>query len=204
MNISQIEENVKAIVKDFDSESFIYKLLEAYGKPRASITKLKIEGRGSYNLSKVDGEILWKKQLLYKPVKGNHLHAIIDDLQDEPEVQKHEPRFIIVTNNKQLLAIDTKTSDTLDASIAELHKKFDFFLPWAGLEKTRVQNENPADIRAAEKMAKLFDLLRDENPATSKAAVHAQNVSRILFCYFAEDTGILHRTSSPTTSPLIP
>ena len=192
MNISQIEENVKAIVKDFNSESFIYQLLEAYGKPRASITKLKIDGKGSYNLSKVDGEILWKKQLLYKPVKGNHLHAIIDDLQDEPEVQKHEPRFIIVTNNKQLLAIDTKTSDTLDASISELHKKFDFFLPWAGLEKSQVQNENPADIKAAEKMAKLFDLLRDENPATTKAAIHAQNVflSRILFCYFAEDTGI--------------
>lgn len=195
MNISQIEENVKAIVKDFDSESFIYQLLEAYGKPKASITKLKIEGRGSYNLSKNDGEILWKKQLLYKEVDSDQLHVVIDGLSTEPEVLKHEPRFIIVTNNEDLLAIDTKTSDTLDTSIASLNQKFDFFLPWAGLEKAQVQTENPADVKAAEKMAKLFDLLRDDNPVDTEEEIHAQNVflSRILFCYFAEDTGIFRQ-----------
>lgn len=192
MNITQIEENVKAIVKNFNPESFIFSLLEAYGKPKASITKLKIDGKGSYNLSKKDGEILWKKQLLYKEVDGDQLHIVIDGLRKAPEVEKHEPRFLIVANGNHLLAIDTKTSDTLDTPIAELNKKFDFFLPWAGLEKAQAQSENPADIKAAEKMAKLFDLLRDSNPAKSKEAIHSQNVflSRILFCYFAEDTGI--------------
>ena len=34
--------------------------------------------------------------------------------------------------------------------------------------------------------------MRDNNPATTKEEIHRQNVflSRILFCYFAEDTGI--------------
>lgn len=41
-------------------------------------------------------------------------------------------------------------------------------------------------------MAKLFDLLRLNNAANDSNQIHAQNVflSRILFCYFAEDTGI--------------
>jgi hypothetical protein len=41
------------------------------------------------------------------------------------------------------LAIDTKIGDTLDIPLAELNKKFDFFLPWAGLEKAQAQGENP-------------------------------------------------------------
>ena len=46
---------------------------------------------------------------------------------------------------------------TLDIHIKDLPKNYDFFLPWAGMEKAQLQNENPADIKAAVKMAKLFD-----------------------------------------------
>jgi len=37
-------------------------------------------------------------------------------------------------------------------------KYYDFFLPWSGREKAQVKLENPADVKAAEKMAKLSDL----------------------------------------------
>ncbi|SUD28778.1 type II restriction enzyme methylase subunit [Pseudomonas fluorescens] len=60
------------------------------------------------------------------------------------------------------------------------------------MEKAQFQPESPADVKAAEKMAKLFDMLRLNNAANDSNQIHAQNVflSRILFCYFAEDTGI--------------
>lgn len=192
MNIGQVEEKVKALVANVNHESFIYDLLDCYDKPKASITRLKIVGKGSYNLSKNDGEVLWKKQVYFKSTDSDKLLSVIDEMKDADVVEKHQPRFIIAINQTHLLAIDTKTEDTLDVALAELNKKFDFFLPWAGLEKAQAQSENPADIKAAEKMAKLFDLLRDNNPAKTKQEIHAQNVflSRILFCYFAEDTGI--------------
>ncbi len=192
MNIGQVEEKVKALVANINHESFIYDLLDCYDKPKASITRLKIVGKGSYNLSKNDGEVLWKKQVYFKSTNSDKLLSVIDEMKDADVVGKHQPRFIIAINQTHLLAIDTKTEDTLDVALAELNKKFDFFLPWAGLEKAQAQSENPADVKAAEKMAKLFDLLRDNNPAKTKQEIHAQNVflSRILFCYFAEDTGI--------------
>lgn len=192
MNIAQVEEKVKALAGGIKKAEFLYDLLECYGKPKASITRLKIIGKGSYNLSKNADEVLWKKQVYFKATNSDKLLTIIDEMKHADVVAKHQPRFIIAINAIHLLAIDTKTKDTLDIPLAELNKKFDFFLPWAGLEKTQAQGENPADVKAAEKMAKLFDLLRDNNPATTAQEIHWQNVflSRILFCYFAEDTGI--------------
>lgn len=192
MNIAQVEEKVKALAGAINRAEFLYDLLECYGKPKASITRLKMAGKGSYNLSKIADEVLWKKQVYYKATNSDQLLTVIDEMKHAEVVAKHQPRFIIAINATHLLAIDTKTEDTLDIPLVELHKKFDFFLPWAGLEKTQAQGENPADVKAAEKMAKLFDLLRDNNPATTKEEIHWQNVflSRILFCYFAEDTGI--------------
>jgi hypothetical protein len=192
MNIAQVEEKVKALAGGIKQAEFLYDLLECYGKPKASITRLKMAGKGSYNLSKNADEVLWKKQVYYKATNSDKLLTIIDEMKHADVVAKHQPRFIIAINTTHLLAIDTKTEDTLDIPLAELNKKFDFFLPWAGLEKTQAQGENPADVKAAEKMAKLFDLLRDNNPANTAQEIHWQNVflSRILFCYFAEDTGI--------------
>ncbi|PKV47880.1 type II restriction/modification system DNA methylase subunit YeeA [Janthinobacterium sp. 61] len=192
MNIAQVEEKVKTLVGNIDQAEFLFNLLDCYGKPKASITRLKIVGKGSYNLSKNADEVLWKKQVYFKATDSDKLLSVIDEMKHADMVAKHQPRFIIAINDTQLLAIDTKTADTLDVPLAELNKKFDFFLPWAGLEKAQAQSENPADVKAAEKMAKLFDLLRDNNAATTTQEIHAQNVflSRILFCYFAEDTGI--------------
>ena len=192
MNIAQVEEKVKTLVGNIDQAEFLFNLLDCYGKPKASITRLKIVGKGSYNLSKNADEVLWKKQVYFKATDSDKLLSVIDEMKHADVVAKHQPRFIIAINHTQLLAIDTKTADTLDTPLAELNKKFDFFLPWAGLEKAQAQSENPADVKAAEKMAKLFDLLRDNNAAKTTQEIHAQNVflSRILFCYFAEDTGI--------------
>lgn len=192
MNIAQVEEKVKALASNSQQEDFLYDLLECYGKPKASISRLRMSGKGSYNLSKHADEILWKKQVYFKATNSIKLLTVIDEMKHADVVIKHQPRFVIAINTSHLLAIDTKTDDTLDIPLADLNKKFDFFLPWAGLEKTQAQGENPADVKAAEKMAKLFDLLRDNNPATTNQEIHSQNVflSRILFCYFAEDTGI--------------
>ena len=109
------------------------------------------------NLSKNKGEIAWKKKLLFKEIEDRDLHEVIYELKDDDKATKHAPRFIIVTDYETLLAIDTKTTDTLDIPILDLAKHFDFFLPWAGMEKAQLQNENPADVKAAYRMAKLYE-----------------------------------------------
>jgi len=63
------------------------------------------------------------------------------------------------------------------------------------MEKAQYQNENPADVKAAEKMAKLFNEIKKDNPNDSPEFIHGLNVflCRLLFCFFAEDTNIFKK-----------
>ncbi|MCF6333506.1 MAG: N-6 DNA methylase [Draconibacterium sp.] len=186
MNIAQIEINLQKLIATFNKQSFIYELLLAYGLPKASITRLK---KGNLNLSKVEGEISWKKKLFFREEQKEDLHLTISEITKE---LKRNERFVIVTDYLTLLAVDTKTDDKLDIELKDLPKYYDFFLPWAGMEKAQHANENPADVKAAEKMAKLFDEIKKDNPDDSPEFIHGLNVflSRLLFCFFAEDTHI--------------
>lgn len=186
MNIAQIEINLQKLIATFDKENFIYQLLLAYGLPKSSITRLR---KGNLNLSKIEGEISWKKKLFFKEEYEQDLHLSISKIA---KTINRKERFVIVTDYKTLLAIDTKTTDKLDCNITDLAKHYDFFLPWAGMEKAQHADENPADVKAAEKMAKLFDVIKKDNPADSPEFIHGLNVflSRLLFCFFAEDTHI--------------
>lgn len=203
MNIAQIEENVKALLAGLHAEEvkqddFIYELLLAYGHRKQSVTRLRSGERNLVSKSNdpYHNTVIWKRHLYYKHVEGDALHAEIDEMRKEKLVASNKIRFVIVTNFDQLLAVDTKTSDSLDINLDELAKQFDFFLPWGGMEKAVYQGENPADVKAAEKMAKLFDLIKgdnfDESNRDDKDALHNLNVflTRLLFCFFAEDTEI--------------
>jgi hypothetical protein len=189
MNSTQIEKNLNELIESFDKENFIYDLLMAYGISKTSITRLK---KGDFNLSNIDGEVLYKKKVLFKVVDSDKLLTTIDDITKNEEELKHNPRFVIVTDYTTLLAKDIRTGLTLDTPILEINKRFDFFLPWAGQEKYQSKNDNHADRKASYEMAKLYDILVHENPNIYDDGGHNLNIflSRILFCFFAEDTGI--------------
>jgi len=197
MNIAQIEINLQKLIATFNKETFIYQLLLAYGLPKASITRL--QKPGGRNLSKIKGEISWKKKLFFKEEQKEDLHLTISEITKE---LKHNERFVIITDYTTLLAVDTKTDDKLDIELKDLPKHYDFFLPWAGMEKAQHANENPADVKAAEKMAKLFDEIKKDNPNDDPVFVHGLNVflSRLLFCFFAEDTHIFKEANQFTNA----
>lgn len=192
MNSAQIEENLQKLITSFSKDTFIYDLLLAYDTPKSNVKRLK---DGALNLSKIDGEVLWKKKILFKEIYNIDLHLAIDSLKSDPRALSHKPRFIIVTDYVTILAIDTKTNDSLVIDLLDLPKHYDFFLPIAGMEKAQYKGEDPADVKAAEKMAKLYDEIKKDNPTTTQEEVHGLNVflSRLLFCFFAEDTEIFKK-----------
>lgn len=189
MTIAQIETALQELIKNFIPQTFAFDILLAYGSPKAAIARLE---KGELNQLQSKGELTHRKQLFFKVAPSNELHALIDELANDQKISKNSPRFIIVTDYETLLAVDTKTKDTLDIKLLDLIKHYDFFLPWAGMERAQHKDENPADVRAAEKMAKLYDEIIRENTTKTKEEVHALNVflTRLLFCYFAEDTNI--------------
>ncbi len=196
MTSNEIEKSVSHIFENFSKEDFIFDLLLAYGISKTSITRLK---NGDFNLSKTKGEILYKKKVFFKEGQTGLLLSTIDSISKDDQILKHKPRFAIVTDYETLVARDLKRGKNLDIPFNELPKYHSFFLPLAGSEVYNATNDNEADRNAAYKMAQLYDVLVTENKDiyNSKESVHHLNVflSRILFCFFAEDTEIFEQES---------
>lgn len=196
MNLTEIEKSLADIFKNFNSNEFIYDFLVAYGTSKTSITRLK---KGDFNLSKNENEVLYKKKIFFKVEDSDKLLSTIENVAKDENILKHKPRFIITTDFKHLVAKDTKLGRNLDIELQELPNYFNFFLPLAGSEVYKAKNDNKADREAAYKMAILYDLLLEENPNiyNTKESIHNLNIflSRLLFCYFAEDTEIFEEES---------
>lgn len=188
MAITEIEDRISDIINQDNHEQFIYDFLNIYDFPKATITKLR---KGTNNLAKAPGEVYLKNRLYFKQTDSNLMQSFVD-VKDKVEQLGSKPRYIMVTDFKNVLAEDTKTGDTLDVEFARLPQKFEFFLAWNGIEKADFDKENPADIRAAERFAKLYDVVVKDNP---KATRHGLNLFliRVLFCLFAEDTDIFDK-----------
>jgi len=192
LNLKAVEERVAPLGnrESYDRE-FIFSLLLAYGKPQGNVTRLR---NGSLNVAHDPStEVAQKNVVYFKETTGDPL-AVIDELKTSPLVIRYNTRFVIVTDYTELLAIDTKTGENLMIPIQDIDQHFTFFLPWAGMEKAQYVAEAHADVKAAARMGKLFDELLAANPDMFDMAHgrHALNVffTRLLFCFFAEDTGI--------------
>jgi len=192
LNLKAIEERVAPLGgrESYDRE-VIFDLLLAYGKPRGNVTRLR---NGSLNVADdPETEVAQKNVVYFAETSGDPL-AVIDELKTSPAVVRYNTRFVIVTDYVELLSIDTKTGENLMIPIRDIDQHFTFFLPWAGMEKAQYVAEAHADIKAAERMGKLFDELLGANPGLLDLphGRHALNVffTRLLFCFFAEDTGI--------------
>jgi hypothetical protein len=192
LSLKAIEERVAPLgnCESYDRE-FIFNLLLAYGKPRGNITRLR---NGSLNVA-VDPEYeVAQKNVVYFRETFHEPLADIEELRTAPAVVRYNPRFVIVTDYDELVAVDMKTGENKVFPIRDIDKHFTFFLPWAGMEKAQYTSEAHADVKAAERMGKLFDELLAANPdlLDQPHGRHALNVffTRLLFCFFAEDTGI--------------
>ena len=111
-------------------------------------------------------------------------------MQSEPKIVKHSPRLYVVSDGQTIVALDPKEQDIYENEVRLIWKDFDFFYPLAGIEKIRHVEEAEADVKSAELMAKIFDEIRRHNDIKDKTEMHNLNIfmSRLLFCFFAEDT----------------
>lgn len=193
MKLSEVVDNLRALSASLRRETFIYDFLLALGTPKATIARLK---SGDINLAKKAGCTLLKSKVYFESVRGNPDKAL-EAARTDRTIAKSKARFFIATDFKTLMAYDAKADESLEIPISDLHDHYAFFLPLAGMEKTVIHSEAEADVKAADQMAQLYDLIRADNPPSSPEDRHALNVflTRLIFCYFAEDTGIFHDRS---------
>ena len=179
---------VDSFSKNVNPAEVGYKLLYSFGKSERDIERYK-EGKGV--LKTFDG-LLIKGLFCYQPVSMFGLTSQLEQLKTNPQIIKAAPKIIAVSDGKSLLAYDLREKDTYENLLERLPSDFAFFYPLMDVERVHYVEESPADIKAAEKLAKLHDELRAYNEFRSDDDLHDLNIfiSRLLFCFFAEDTGI--------------
>lgn len=165
-----------------------YQLLYSFGKSERDIERYK-EGKGV--LKTFDG-LLIKGLFCYQAAPTTQLTEWLERLKYDPQVIKAAPKIIAVSDGTTILAYDLREKDTYENQLERMPSDFAFFYPLMDVERVHYVEESPADVKAAEKLAKLHDELRSYNEFRSDDDLHDLNIfiSRLLFCFFAEDTGI--------------
>lgn len=189
MNKNEIYQYLSKLSENLDKENFIYDFLLAFGLSKTTITRLR---KGDYNLSKEEGVLFYKNKIYFKVQDEGSLIETIDELSKDDKILRQTPRFIVVTDFQRFFAIDTKLKVNKEFILSELADQTDFFLPLSGAEIYRISNNNELDRNAAYKLGELYDILVADNPDWIAEGTHELNIflSRLLFCFFAEDTGI--------------
>lgn len=192
----QVKRNVAEIAnRDSYTKEFIFELMAAYGRATSAINQLR---SGAIDKS-TDPNALLQKGVLYFKVfpQGTPLEEKVEEMGSESLFRRYEPRYIVATDLHHIVAKDAIKHTTLDIEIKDIDNEVAFFYGWTGNEINKGSaDESVADRRAADKMKDLYDEIERENIDSFKADPvgfrHDLNVffSRLLFCFFAEDTGL--------------
>ena len=186
----EIEERLtEAFVESYTPADEVgYELLYSFGKSERDIERYR-EGKGI--LKSFDG-LLIKGLFGFRDSATFRLTETLEQLKCDNQVRKAAPKIVAVSDGQRILAYDLREKETYENPLNRLPCDFAFFYPLMDVERVRYVEENPADIKAAEKLAKLHDELRAYNDFRSDSDLHDLNIfiTRLLFCFFAEDTGI--------------
>lgn len=191
MNVAEIEDAVAQLAEiPYTPADFFLGFMEAYGAPPVTVSKMR---NGDGPTSDVDGAWLWRKKIHAAACQEGETDATLRKLQSSKKTKAGKTRYVMSFDGHDLSALDLKTGEPLFCPLADFPDHFAFFLPIAGYERYKAAEENPVDIRATARLAKLYDALLRRNPDWLDAARrHDINtfMTRMIFCLFAEDTGI--------------
>lgn len=191
MNAVEIEEAVaKLAIDPFDATEFPFAFLAAFDNKPATIARLRA---GATNASDVPGGVLQRNHIHLATCAPGRVTETLAALKASPKTAKAKAKFVFATDGDQIEAQDLVSGEPLVCSFGEIAKHFGFFLPLAGITTVQEIKDNPIDIKATGRLFKLYMQLLKDNPEwTTDARRHDLNqfMARLIFCFFAEDTGI--------------
>lgn len=189
MNAVEIEEAVSELARQpFDPDEFPYAFLQAFGRKDVELKRLR-----KNNTSDVPGGVLRRDSIHMAVAAPGEVGAALKTLQESSKSAANRVKFLFATDGDEVLAEETATGDFQSFPLAQLDRKFGFFLPLAGISAVRQIKDNPIDVRAVGRLNKLYLELLRENPEWEEEAKRPELnrlMARLVFCFFAEDTGI--------------
>ncbi len=178
--------------EDAEAKSFLDDFFNVFGVPRKRVATFekrvkKIDGKDGYI------DLLWKGILLVEhKSRGKDLNRAFQQAKDYfPGLKDRDaPRYILVSDFARFQLHDLEEGTQHEFTLKDFYKNVRLFGFIAGYQTTSYKEQDPVNIKAAERMGRLHDQLK-----TIGYEGHALEVYlvRLLFCLFAEDTSIFER-----------
>ncbi len=193
MNAVEIEEAVSQLAEQpFDGAEFPFAFLAAFGNRETTIRRLRT---GNNNASDVAGGVLQRANIHLAVCEAGAVDATLTALRDSPRTTSNKARFILATDGEAFQAEDLTTGETVACDYVKFPDHFGFFLPLAGISTVKQIRESAFDIRATGRLNRLYLQLLKDNPEWERAERRPDMnhfMARLIFCFFAEDTGIFN------------
>ena len=141
-------------------------------------------------------DVFWPGLLLAEHKSaGADLDAAFQQAADyfEGLTDKELPRFVIVSDFGRFVLHDLEDNTRHELTLKEFPRKIHLFGFIAGYRRQKVREEDPINVEAVQKMGDLHDLLKRDGYQGHVLEVF---LVRLLFCLFADDTGIFQPKDS--------
>ena len=193
MNAVEIEEAVSHLaMQDFDAAEFPFAFLKAFGNKETTIKKLR-SAKNSSNSSDISGGVLQRNNIHIAVCAEGDANNTLIELKQSPATSKGKVKIIVATDGVEFVAEDLNSGETVACAYSDFANHFGFFLTLAGITTTKEIRNNAVDIQATGRLNRLYvELLKENKDWDTAERRHDLNqfMSRLIFCYFAEDTGI--------------
>lgn len=100
------------------------------------------------------------------------------------------PRYVLVCDFARFRLHDLSEGTTTEFALADFHKNVRLFGFIAGYQTQVIKPQDPINIHAAERMGRLHDQMKAVGYVGRPLEIY---LVRLLFCLFAEDTGICEK-----------
>jgi hypothetical protein len=190
MNPVEIEAAVSDLANHpFDKGEFPFAFLRAFGNKETTIKRLR---SGESNKSDLGG-VLQTNNIHIAIAQPGEVTKTLAALKTSRATVRAKARYTLATDGSEFEAEDLESGETIACMYEEFPDHFGFFLPLAGITTVKQVRESSFDIRATSRLNRLYVELLKDNPQWGTAErSHEMNhfMARLIFCFFAEDTGI--------------
>lgn len=135
-------------------------------------------------------DLFWRGKLIAEhKSRGKDLDAAYHQATGYFETlpERDLPRYVIVSDFARIRLHDLEARKEWEIALEDLPKRIELFTFIAGYEPRPVHEEDPVNIKAAERLGRLHDQLKASGYTGRALEVL---LVRLLFCAFAEDTTI--------------
>lgn len=196
MNAVEIEAALSDLaLEPFNATEFPFQFLTAFGNKEVTLKRLRT---GNNNASDLPGGVLLRNNIHLATCANGKVGETLQALRSSPATTKAKAKFILATDGETLDAEELITGETVTSDYTDFPNHFGLFLPLAGISTIKEIKDNPIDVRATGRLNKLYVELLRENPEWAMEQRRADMnhfMARLIFCFFAEDTGIFSRTN---------